>query len=167
MKFSKHAKMILLNGVDSKIKTNDGVIQIYKFRLFVQDRERIWRQITEETRLANPVLVIYDKKKGGGIVKSHDPLLCDFTAAMLFWEDVLTSYNLLCFTKEEDREEYNIIKISANGKRFSDLYNRFLPWADKALLHSNLLEESGTIQVAIASNMENDAVEIFEGEQEQ
>ena len=142
MKFSKNAKMILLDGARSRIERKDVGIQIYKFKLFVRGRDGLWRQVTEETKLANPVLVFYDKKKGGGIVELHDPLLCDFTDAMLFWEDVFTPYNLLCFTKEEDREEYNIIRISANGKGFSDLFDRFLPWADKVLLHSNLLEES-------------------------
>ncbi len=164
MKFSEHAKMILLDGAKSKIRRKGADIQISKFRLFVRDRNEVWTQITESTKLANPVLVIYDKKKGGGIVKFSDPLLCDFTDAMLFWEDVLTLYNLLCFTKEEDREEYNIIKISANGKRISDLFDRFLPWADKALLHSNLLEESGAVQTIIASNMGNDASKFLEGE---
>lgn len=164
MKFSKHAKMILLDGTRSKIKRKDVVTQIYKFRLFVRDRDGIWRQITEDTKLVNPVLVIYDEKKGGGMVKLHDPLLCDFTDAMLFWEDVLTPYNLLCFTKEEDKDEHNIIKISANGKRISDLFDKFLPWADKALLHSNMLEKSGTVQTIITSNIENDASESFEGE---
>ena len=82
---------------------------------------------------------------------------------MLFWEDVIVSCNLVCFTKEEGKEEYNILKISANGKRISKTFTQFLLWADDVLLHSNLLEaKDGAIRVTDASDMEN----LCGGEQE-
>lgn len=166
MILSKKAKKVFLYGTESRTTRQDRWIQVLNFRLFVRDRHGVWIQITENTKISNPVLVLYDAKRGGGVVSLQDPLLCEFTDAMLFWEDAVVPCNLLCFTKEEDAEEYNILKISANGKRISELFDRFLLWADKVLLHSNLLEEMGTVQSIISSNMENDSSEICEGEQE-
>lgn len=167
MILSKKAKKVLLYGTESRTTRQDRWISIIRFRLFVRDRDGIWRQITEDTKLDNPVCVVYDAKKGGGLVQQQDSLLCEFTDAMLFWEDAIMPCNLICFTKEVDKEEYNILKVSANGKRISKAFDRFLLWADKVLLHSNLLEgESSAVQTSITSNMENDASEICEGEQE-
>lgn len=141
MILSKKAKKVFLYGTESRTTRQDRWIPILSFRLFVRDRNGIWIQITEDTKLANPVCVVYDAKKGGGLVQQQDSLLCEFTDAMLFWEDVVVSCNLICFTKEEDKEEYNILKVSANGKRISKTFDKFLLWADKLLLHSSLLED--------------------------
>lgn len=163
MNYSKHVKKILLDGAGSKVVRKGEAVPIFKFRLFVRDLNGTWVQITEDTKLANPVLVIYDAKKGGVLVQQKDSPLCEFRDAMLFWEDVIVSCNLVCFTKEEGKEEYNILKISANGKRISKTFTQFLLWADDVLLHSNLLEaKDGAIRVTDASDMEN----LCGGEQE-
>ena len=159
----KHVKKILLDGAESKVVRKGVTVRISKFRLFVRDQNGIWVQITEDTKLANPVLVIYDAKKGGVLIQQKDSPLCEFKNAMLFWDDAIVPCNLVCFTKEEGKEEYNILKISANGKRISKTFDEFLLWADDVLLHSNLLEaKDGAIRVTDASDME----ELRGGEQE-
>lgn len=148
MILSKKAKKVFLYGTESRTTRQDRWIPILSFRLFVRDRNGIWIQITEDTKLTNPVCVVYDAKKGGGLVQQQDSPLCEFTDAMLFWEDVIVSCNLICFTKEEEKEEYNILKVSANGKRISKTFDKFLLWADKLLLHSSLLEDKAdTVQM--------------------
>lgn len=166
MNYSKHVKKLLLYGAESKVVRKGVAVQIIKFRLFVRDQDGIWRQITEDTRLADPVLVIYDAKKGGVLVQQKDSPLCEFTDAMLFWEDVIVPCNLVCFTKEEDKEEYNILKVSANGKKISEKFNQFLLWADMVLLHSNLLEaKDGALRITEAGDLEKDATGLCRGGQ--
>lgn len=167
MNYSKHVKKILLNGAESKVVRKGVAVQIFKFRLFVRDRNGVWMQITEDTKLANPVIMIYDAKKGGVLVQQKDSPLCEFTNAMLFWEDVIVLCNLVCFTKEEDKEEYNILKISANGIKVLKAFDQFLLWADDILLHSNLLEtKEGAIRTMETGDLEMDAASICGGGQE-
>lgn len=167
MNYSKHVKKILLDGAESKVVRKGVAVRISKFRLFVRDQNGIWKQITEDTKLTNPVLVIYDAKKGGALVQQKDSPLCEFTDAMLFWEDVIVPCNLVCFTKEGDKEEYNILKISASGKRISKTFDQFLLWADRVLLHSNLLEaKDGALRITAAGDLKKDASGLCRGEQE-
>lgn len=167
MNYSKHVKKILLDGAESKVVRKGVAVRISKFRLFVRDQNGTWIQITEETKLVNPVIVIYDAKKGGALIQQKDSPLCEFTNAMLFWEDMIVPCNLVCFTKEEDKEEYNILKISANGKKISKRFDQFLLWADRELLYSNLLEDKGSsIRIAQVSDLEKDVAELCGGGQE-
>lgn len=143
MNFYKKVKKIILNGTESKVTRQGMWISVLRFRLFVRNRHGDWMQITENTKLDYPVCILYDTKKGGGLVSPQDSSLCEFTDAMLFWEDTLISCNLLCFTKEEDAEAYNILKVSVNGKSFSKLFDKLALWVDSRFLHSNLLGGEG------------------------
>lgn len=171
MKLSKKAKKVFLYGTESRTTRQDRWIPILKFRLFVRDRDGIWIQVTENTELVEPIFVVYDKKKGCGFVQQPNSRLCDFTDAMLFWEDAIVPCNLICFTKEEDKEEFNILKISANGRRISETFDKYLVWADELfmhsnLLHSNLLEDrADAIQMIGADDLGKNASDLYEGEQ--
>ena len=167
MKLSKKAKKVFLYGTESRTTRQDRWIPILKFRLFVKDQEGTWIQISEDTELVNPVFVVYDAKKGYGFVQQHNSKLCDFTDAMLFWEDAIVPCNLICFTKEEDKEEFNILKVSANGRRVSETFDKFLLWADNLLLHSNLLgDKAGAVQMIGVDDLRKDALGLYGGEQD-